>query len=173
MQESLHTASHSHFYFHSHFHFRAHFLFNIDVDSHSNAPFKPPCYLHSLCMSLGAPCQPFDRRRSTTTASGTCALHIWPAGGLEDFLESFFRQLFLGPPLGRPAWLSAQEMEKKIAAKMLLKSVDILFKLVPGGSKPLGSWRPPQKKQEPQTTQTKTARTCQVPKSLGPHRNFF
>ena len=56
MQESLLTASHLHFYFHSHFHFRVHFLFNINVDSHSNAPFKPPCYLHSLCMSLGNAC---------------------------------------------------------------------------------------------------------------------
>ena len=43
----------------SHFHFRVHFLFNIDVDSHSNAPFKPPCYLHSLCMSLGNACPLF------------------------------------------------------------------------------------------------------------------
>ena len=59
MQESLLTASHLHFYFHAHFHFRVHFLFNIDVDSHSNAPFKPPCYLHSLCMSLGNACPLF------------------------------------------------------------------------------------------------------------------
>ena len=59
MQESLLTASHLHFYFHSHFHFRVHFLFKIDKDSRSNAPFKPPCYLHSLCMSLGNACPLF------------------------------------------------------------------------------------------------------------------
>ena len=61
MQESLLTASHLHFYFHSHFHFRVRFLFNIAFDSYANTPFKPPCYLHSLCMSLGNACPLFPQ----------------------------------------------------------------------------------------------------------------
>ena len=48
-----------------------------------------------------------------------------------------FSTAFPGPPLGRPAWLcpGPAKMEKKIAAKMLLTSVEIGSKTLPGGSK--------------------------------------
>ena len=83
-----------------------------------------------------------------TTASGACALHIWPADGLEEFFESVLSGCS-GPPLGRPAWLcpGPAKMEKKIAAKMLLKTDEFGFQMVPGRSKiALGAlevcWRP-------------------------------
>ena len=81
MQESLLTASHLHFYFHSHLNFRVHFFFKIDEDSRSNAPFKPPCYLHSLCMSLGNACPLLIDHGSANTADHLLLARRFVASG--------------------------------------------------------------------------------------------
>ena len=82
-----------------------------------------------------------------------CSAHL-ACRWLGRLFGKLFSTAFSGPPLGRPAWLcpGPAKMEKKIAAKMLLTSVEIGSKTLPGGSKiapkwlleacgwPLGSW---------------------------------
>ena len=71
--------------------------------------------------------------------------HVLCTSGMQVAWKTFgklFSTAFSGPPLGRPAWLcpGPAKMEKNIAAKMLLTSVEIGFKTLPGGSKIAPKW---------------------------------
>ena len=71
--------------------------------------------------------------------------HVLCTSGLQVAWKTFgkaFSTACSGPPLGRPAWLcpGPAKMEKKIAAKMLLTSVEIGSKTLPGGSKIAPKW---------------------------------
>ena len=65
-----------------------------------------------------------------------CSAHL-ACRWLGRLSGKLYSTAFSGPPLGRPAWLcpGPAKMEKKIAAKMLLTSVEIESKMLPGGSK--------------------------------------